>query len=527
MSSNKKEAQPQPPGAPVPQSRAARVLFALLCSSAYKTWAMLGLPFSAQISHPLTRAQLRWELASIAIGVALLFAGLAGLCLFLLRRRTRELTLIYFGIFSTLYGVRLLAQQSIVRGLFDAAPRSWELLGWFITCTILLPLSLFIYELGDESLKKTLYWVFGIQSLLAVVGIVGPIAGVPLSRLRPLNDVVVPGSVAVGALYLLWDRTRASAQPLSHNARVLLTGFSAWFLFVVHTNLRSLGILPGRDIEPLGFLIFVGSLAYVSAHRVFANEEHLLAINKELEIARQIQSSTLPREVPRLAHLQISARYSPMSAVAGDFYDFLVVDENHVGILVADVTGHGVPAALIASMLKVAFAAQAEHAADPARVLTGLNRALCGKFEEYFVTAAYVFADLEKMVLHYGGAGHPPLIVVSRSCGEVRRIEENGVMLGLFPEAAYTATEIPMRSGDRCLLYTDGVFEAMNALQEEFSKPRLEQFLKTHAHLAADGFTKALLGEVSQWAGHANGRRQDDDITVVALDFGCNGEARQ
>jgi len=158
---------------------------------------------------------------------------------------------------------------------------------------------------------------------------------------------------------------------------------------------------------------------------------------------------------------------APMSAVAGDFYDFLPVDEHRIGILVADVTGHGVPAALIASMLKVAFASQADSAADPARVLAGLNRSLCGKFEDHFVTAAYVFADTERNVLSYAGAGHPPLMLASGSSGAVRQIEENGLMLGLFPEAEYSSTEIPLDSGDRCLIYTDGVFEAMNAAQEE------------------------------------------------------------
>ena len=480
---------------------------------------MFGPALLAPIAPQLTRSQLRWEFASITIGVVLLFAGLAGLSLFALRRRARELTLVYFGIFSILYGIRLLAQQSIAQSLFDVDPRFWGLLIWLITCTILLPLSLFIYELADAPLKKMLRWVLAIQGALAAVGIAGPIFGIPLAALRLLNYVVVLGSVAAGAVYMVWNRSRSAAKPLSRETGVLLGGFSAWFVLIVHANLGAIGLLPGRNIEALGFLIFVGSLAYVSAQRIFVNEERLLTIHKELEIARQIQSSTLPREVPRLPSLELAARYVPMSAVAGDFYDFLVLDESHVGILIADVTGHGVPAALIASMLKVAFAAQLDYAADPSRVLTGLNRALCGKFEEHFVTAAYVFADAEKGVLRYAGAGHPPLMLASGSSGNVRQIEENGVMLGLFPEAAYSSTEVALGSGDRCLLYTDGVFEAMNTAREEFGKPRLEHFLKTHVHLAADGFTKSLLEEVAQWAGHANGRRQDDDITVLALDF--------
>jgi phosphoserine phosphatase RsbU/P len=97
-----------------------------------------------------------------------------------------------------------------------------------------------------------------------------------------------------------------------------------------------------------------------------------------------------------------------MSAVAGDYYDFLCIDEKRVGILVTDVTGHGVPAALIASMLKVAFAGQAAHAHDPARVLNGFNPSLYCKFEAHFVTAAYLFVDLEKRLLHSSAAAHPP-----------------------------------------------------------------------------------------------------------------------
>jgi serine phosphatase RsbU (regulator of sigma subunit) len=107
-------------------------------------------------------------------------------------------------------------------------------------------------------------------------------------------------------------------------------------------------------------------------------------------MAREIQLSILPQKLPKIHGLEIVARYIPMSSVAGDFYDFIVVDEKHVGILVADVSGHGLPGALIASMLQVALAAQSPHAFDPARVLAGLNRSLCGKFKHHFVTAAYI-----------------------------------------------------------------------------------------------------------------------------------------
>src|SRR3954451_2591141 len=167
--------------------------------------------------------------------------------------------------------------------------------------------------------------------------------------------------------------------------------------------------------------------------------QQLFTLQKELETARQIQLSILPREIPQIQGLDIAARYIPMTSVAGDFYDFIVVDDKHIGILVADVSGHGMPAALIASMLKIALAAQCQNAADPAQVLSGLNQTLCGKFEHHYVTAAYVFVDLAKKTLTYAGAGHPPVLSWNTASPGVREILENGLFLGKFPWATYSS----------------------------------------------------------------------------------------
>ena len=292
-----------------------------------------------------------------------------------------------------------------------------------------------------------------------------------------------------------------------------------WFLFIAQANLRGLQLISGNNWEFLGFLVFVGCLGYISGYRIFANEERLLAISKELDIARRIQSSILPQSVPALAGLEVATRYVPMSAVAGDFYDYLFVDEKRLGFLVADVTGHGIPAALIASMLKVAFAGQAHHAHDSARVLAGLNAALCGKFEEHFVTAAYLFVDLENSLVRYSAAGHPPLILATRTDGKVREIEENGLMLGLFPGVAYSSVDVGIGPGDRCLLYTDGVFEAKNAAEEEFGKSRCKELLQSRRDISAGRFADDLLANVAAFSGLNSARAQEDDITLLVLDF--------
>jgi len=483
----------------------------------------------AQVVASFSRSDLRWELATIAAAVVILSAALAAFALFCFRRRTRDLTLIYFGLLCVLYAVRLLITLPLFRALFEASQRFWDYVDWGITCTIILPLGLFLFQLADEHVRSFLRWVLAAQTAFALYGILAAALGVRLAKLFFANNFVVLGTLAATALILAANPWRPGPrQRLSHEFRVFFAGSLVWMLFVVHANLLGLKIkiLTGHNVEFLGFLVFVASLGYVSAYRTFANEERLIAISKELEIARRIQSSTLPQAVPTLAGLGITARYVPMSAVAGDFYDFLLVDEKHVGILVADVTGHGVPAALIASMLKVAFTSQAAHAQDPARVLSGLNDALCGKFEEHFVTAAYLFVDLEKSLLHYSAAGHPPLMLASRGASNVREIEKNGLMLGMFPEAAYSSVEIRVSPGDRCLLYTDGLFEAKNGAQEEFGKARCKQFLETHLGIPAARFANALLDNIAGFSGHNTTRAQEDDITLLVLDFPAQLENR-
>jgi serine phosphatase RsbU (regulator of sigma subunit) len=245
--------------------------------------------------------------------------------------------------------------------------------------------------------------------------------------------------------------------------------------------------------------------------------QQLHIIQKELETARQIQLSILPTEIPKIEGLDIAARYIPMTSVAGDFYDFIVVDEKRLGILVADVSGHGMPSALIASMLKIALAAQVPHAADPAQVLSGLNQALCGKFDHHYVTAAYLFLDMAKGKLTYAGAGHPPLLLWGASSAGVRDVEENGLFLGKFPWATYSSVDLPLKAGDWCLLYTDGIPETTNPSEIEFGINRFRQFLLTQQSTSANQFADHLLEELSAWAARDPSDDMDDDITMVAV----------
>src|SRR5271170_289546 len=285
--------------------------------------------------------------------------------------------------------------------------------------------------------------------------------------------------------------------------------------------------IKGFDVGAVDYIHKPFSAAVVKARvrtHLMLREAHaqiakqLVEINTELEMARQIQLSILPSSTPKITGMDIAARYIPMTSVAGDFYDFIVVDERHVGILIADVSGHGLPAALIASMLQVALTAQARHVSEPGKVLTGLNQALCGKFQHNFVTAAYVYVDLEKNIMKYGCAGHPPLLMWRKSTGRANKILENGLVMGQFEEATYDSLEAPIQPGDRFCLYTDGILETANPAQEEFGTERFMKFMETNNKLPAGPFADALLLELARWLEQPPGEGHKDDISLLAID---------
>jgi phosphoserine phosphatase RsbU/P len=245
----------------------------------------------------------------------------------------------------------------------------------------------------------------------------------------------------------------------------------------------------------------------------------LMTLNTELEMARQIQLSILPHSIPKLVGLDIAAHYLPMTSVAGDFYDFIQIDDKHIGILIADVSGHGLPSALIASMLQVALTGQAGHASEPDKVLLGLNRAFCGKFTHNFVTAAYVYVDLENNLMRYAGAGHPPMFQWRNSTGKAIQVLENGLVLGIIEEASYEALEFFLEPGDRYVLCTDGILEAANSAQEQFGAGRLMCFIESQKDLATDQFSQMLLNDLSRWSNQPAEQGQQDDITLLVIDY--------
>ncbi|HEY7216080.1 MAG TPA: PP2C family protein-serine/threonine phosphatase, partial [Thermoanaerobaculia bacterium] len=371
---------------------------------------------------------------------------------------------------------------------------------------------LFFERIVGRGWRSSLYWLGRLLTILALVAIpleiVSPSPGVLLGPYRIL---------VIAALVVTLANLFAPGRERSPELRLLRASFLVFGAFALYENLRGMGLMPWQtNLEPLGFLFFVGGLGAIAARRVFGAQEQLAAIRHELETARRIQASILPEEAPRIDGLGIAARYIPASEVAGDFYDFLPGEGRRVGIVIADVSGHGVPAALVASMLKVAVAAQAVHAESPAKVLAGINQIFHGKLRNQFITALYLFLDLEAGRLKAASAGHPRPLLCRRK-GEVEELPLGGTVLGRLRRAAYEEVAVDLAAGDRLLLFTDGIPEALGSGGEAFGDERLQAFLARRSALSAEAIAEDLLQEVAAWRGQATAF--DDDLTLVAVEI--------
>ncbi len=205
-----------------------------------------------------------------------------------------------------------------------------------------------------------------------------------------------------------------------------------------------------------------------------------------------------------------------MTEVAGDFYEFLPVDKHRIGLLITDVSGHGVPAALIASMIKVAVQSVAAHAANPPELLRQLRNILSGDLRGQFVSAAYLWIDTETGIARYSAAGHPPLFYWRAADSSLARITSNGALIGVPFETEYPVRELTCSAGDRFLLYTDGISEAENEVGESFGDSKLEGIVHDNPSVSADELSRQILTQLSSWRPAST--PQQDDLTLIVIE---------
>jgi sigma-B regulation protein RsbU (phosphoserine phosphatase) len=242
-------------------------------------------------------------------------------------------------------------------------------------------------------------------------------------------------------------------------------------------------------------------------------------VEKEQDEARLIQRTLLPATLPELEGVRVAAMWNPASGFGGDCYDvirFRASDDERIGLSIADVAGKGLPAAMLMSNLQAAVRAYASDHATPQQVATSVNRLLCRNIAVgKFVTFCYLVVDRAQKTLTFANAGHnPPLLV--KADGRVETLSSGGMVLGVMPDTTYDQREVPIASGDRLILYTDGISEAEAPDGADYGEGRLSHTAVAHRALAPEPLLEALFKDVSDFA---DGRFQDDaTLIVVAID---------
>lgn len=245
--------------------------------------------------------------------------------------------------------------------------------------------------------------------------------------------------------------------------------------------------------------------------------DKLVSIKRELEVASQVQMSALPAELPANEFFDVKARVIPAKEVGGDFYDYYLIDEHHLALVIADVAGKGIPAALFAMVTRALIKSVASQYESPAATLKAVNEQLCdGNDSCVFITTFFGVLDLRSGAFLYSNAGHnPPRLLRADGSLEVVAPTDN-LVLGIDDGEAYANAEVQFHPGDALILYTDGVTEAEDAGEEEYGDHRFDQMLAAAGSTDASAIIDAIVSAVREFAGEAN---QSDDITCVVSRF--------
>lgn len=313
--------------------------------------------------------------------------------------------------------------------------------------------------------------------------------------------VVVTVPIYLIATVVVWLVAPASPQRLAH---LIATGWK--FPFLITFVFGSLSFLYHSTKERLERRnVELQQTVEQSAARLEVQE-------RELERAREIQQSLLPKEIPQIPAFEVAGAWQPASTVGGDYYDVLRLGDHRLGICIADVVGKGVSAALLMANVQAAVHAFASESESPAQLCCKVNTLLheniaTGKF----VSFLYGILDGNMHTFQYSNAGHLRPILVSD--GSSQMLEQGGAVLGVFPVWTYEDSMVEMRPGDRLLLFTDGITEASNTSGQEFEEAGIAAFAIENRTLSAKDLNSRLLAQVTTYCG----AQFRDDATLLII----------
>lgn len=237
-------------------------------------------------------------------------------------------------------------------------------------------------------------------------------------------------------------------------------------------------------------------------------------LERELSIAREIQATFLPKSAPEVPGFELAGLTRPHAEVGGDYFDFIRIGEHRIGLAIADVSGKGIPAALIMAGFRASLLAEIRNEFAIRAVMSKVNSLLLESRDPgKFVTCFYALLDVQHRALIFCNAGHNPPIL-RRADGRMEALMEGGLALGIVPGATYEDRPLTLRPGDVLVLYTDGITEAMDRAKQQFGQPRLEALIERLHTRSAQEILDAIVGAALEWSGEAE---QSDDLTVIVV----------
>jgi sigma-B regulation protein RsbU (phosphoserine phosphatase) len=280
------------------------------------------------------------------------------------------------------------------------------------------------------------------------------------------------------------------------------------------TNKKTLEPFTSDDMRLLS-IIAAQSGQFIRNSQLQQENLEKKRMEQSLAMARDIQLSLLPEKVPETKALEIYSYFKPTDEVGGDYYDYFVLGDDQIGVVIADVSGHGPSAALVMTMVKGILHSVTKKFESPSQVLSEMNVILNDIApSDMFVTMMFLFFDLKNKMLRYSTAGHNPLLFYDRKVGTCSLLDLRGPALGLTRLSVFKEKEIPLESGNLLFIYTDGVNEAANEKMEMFEYSRLIQSVEEVSSKQAKEVIEHVKGKLHEFTGKAP---QSDDVAMIAV----------
>jgi len=314
------------------------------------------------------------------------------------------------------------------------------------------------------------------------------------------------------------DQTFRGYQPTNQNIRSLLSVpllCKGKLIGVVNLfNKKEAGVFT-EDDQRLFAIIASQSAQVIENARLYEEEKRLRKFEHELQMAREIQEALLPKTIPETTRLDIASYFNPATQVGGDYFDYFQLEENQIGMVMADVSGHGTSAALVMTMVKGIMHAITHNFQSPDSALSELNKIVneIGPREK-FVTMAFLVFDLKKNELRFSNAGHNPLLYYQKKEKRCDMIELRGPALGLSKLSVYQDKSLQLNSGDVVLIYTDGLTEAFNKKGEMFEESRLRDAVTAAASKKSAEVIEQVKSAILKFT---DGAQQSDDMAMIAV----------